>query len=499
MGRNLFKGKIKNIATKRKSMSRRMENVRLHKRIILADIQNIKTSELSLLDDSIDNTNIQRTLFATSSVLSPMESQPGCSFWDESISKSKVDSVNNSQGIHLEVGNSNEVTLSGRRIVDINYVFKQILSGKKHTPFDCSISDMKVINEFRNGYISTFMLQCKMCNIIEQIHTEDPGNVGNDTDILNINSAITLGAISTGIGYSTLEEMFAAINMPSMAEKKKTKSSSKNCLVPIVLRKELEKNSKRLRICINKAIKHRIAEDIPMVKKIEYLRKDILNVPSHVFGEHAQCKEIKYFKCSETNKPETNLIPAMTDCGLYRDIHIFLNRLLINVDSLIADLDTNVAEHYNSVVCKFVGGKRVNFSKRRSYQSRCEAACISFNKGADYYGSIHKNYIVRSPNIFTQKYMEKVNRRRMRYREMKKQRKARRQLLRSKRENAPADKHYGATAENIYFDEAFWKTMLKKLEIFYFKCILPELLDSRMRRGLEMRKIFLQGKENICK
>lgn len=36
--------------------------------------------------------------------------------------------------------------------------------------------------------------------------------------------------------------------------------------------------------------------------KIDYLKKDILNSPSHIFGEHAHCKELQYF-CEGNPKP----------------------------------------------------------------------------------------------------------------------------------------------------------------------------------------------------
>lgn len=41
--------------------------------------------------------------------------------------------------------------------------------------------------------------------------------------------------------------------------------------------------------------------------------------------------------------------------------------------SPVEDVDTNSAERFNSVIAKFVGGKRVNFSFRRAYKSRCAA------------------------------------------------------------------------------------------------------------------------------
>ncbi|XP_074034660.1 uncharacterized protein [Leptinotarsa decemlineata] len=77
---------------------------------------------------------------------------------------------------------------------------------------------MQVIKEVRKGFMSTFTLKCKMCGITQQIHSEDPRNVSEITESLDINSALILGAVSSGNGYSTLAEISAAINMPMMAE-----------------------------------------------------------------------------------------------------------------------------------------------------------------------------------------------------------------------------------------------------------------------------------------
>lgn len=38
--------------------------------------------------------------------------------------------------------------------------------------------------------------------------------------------------------------------------------------------------------------------------------------------------------------------------------------------SLIEDVDTNAVERFNSVIAKFIEGKRVNFSQKQGYQAR---------------------------------------------------------------------------------------------------------------------------------
>lgn len=109
--------------------------------------------------------------------------------------------------------NSENTSLSGRRLIDVSYFFQQLLNGEKHKPFECDITDMTLVQEVRKGYFSTFTLKCKMCNIIKQIHSENPKNV------TNVNSSLVLGTISAGIGFSAIDELSAALNMPAMTEK----------------------------------------------------------------------------------------------------------------------------------------------------------------------------------------------------------------------------------------------------------------------------------------
>lgn len=70
-------------------------------------------------------------------------------------------------------------------------------------------------DERRMGLVSTFILKCKMCGLKQHLSSD---NI-NDKTQLSINSAITLGAVTSGIGYAQLSEISAAINMPMMTDK----------------------------------------------------------------------------------------------------------------------------------------------------------------------------------------------------------------------------------------------------------------------------------------
>lgn len=52
---------------------------------------------------------------------------------------------------------------------------------------------------------------------------------------------------------------------------------------------------------------------------------------------------------------------------MYDDLTSAINRLIYHSPSLIKNMTNNKAENYNSILAKFIGGKRVNFSKRGEY------------------------------------------------------------------------------------------------------------------------------------
>jgi hypothetical protein len=75
---------------------------------------------------------------------------------------------------------------------------------------------MYVSGELQKGFNSIFTLKCKMCAIEVKLTTENEDHQATENAI-DINHSATLACISAGIGYSELEEISAAINMPMMA------------------------------------------------------------------------------------------------------------------------------------------------------------------------------------------------------------------------------------------------------------------------------------------
>lgn len=67
--------------------------------------------------------------------------------------------------------------------------------------------------------------------------------------------------------------------------------------------------------------------------------------------------------------------------------------------------NNNSAELYNSILTKFVGGKRVNFSLKGSYQLRCNAAVTAYNSGSNRLSLFNKQVMNKSPGKFTKLYI----------------------------------------------------------------------------------------------
>uniref|UniRef100_A0A1B6L936 Uncharacterized protein n=1 Tax=Graphocephala atropunctata TaxID=36148 RepID=A0A1B6L936_9HEMI len=78
-------------------------------------------------------------------------------------------------------------------------------------------------------------------------------------------------------------------------------------------------------------------------------------------------------------------------------------RIADDSNHLIKDVDSNMAEHLNTSIACFIGGKRVNYAQKRSYKARCAAAVVSHNTGSAYY-SLHKTIMKSSPGNYSKLY-----------------------------------------------------------------------------------------------
>lgn len=82
--------------------------------------------------------------------------------------------------------------------------------------------------------------------------------------------------------------------------------------------------------------------------------------------------------------------------GMMIEMNNIVNRLVINSSSLIVDIDNNICEQFNSLVNKYIGGKRINLSQRNTYNTRIEAAVVAFNS-KQYLRAINTHITKKSP------------------------------------------------------------------------------------------------------
>ncbi|KAF4532108.1 hypothetical protein B566_EDAN006202 [Ephemera danica] len=135
---------------------------------------------------------------------------------------------------------------------------------------------------------------------------------------------------------------------------------------------------------ITMAIKYRKSQtDLALRERIQLLQKDIENAALHYFGDHEKCDS--YFCTSAHDK--------------------ILNFYSSHAKSLIYDMSSNFADQYNSIIAKFISGKRINWTQRNSYSDRCHMAVVSHNTHKTFY-SLHKSMCDSSPGYHSKKIEE---------------------------------------------------------------------------------------------
>lgn len=173
----------------------------------------------------------------------------------------------------------------------------------------------------------------------------------------------------------------------------------------VYLRKRIGDKILKLRFGINCAIRFRKQEPQPLQKQIKNLRRDILNAPYHIFGQHDNCDP---YYCQGKKTNEKNEVPRLLKCGLFYRLQEVIQILADHSRSLIYDISNNSAEAFNSVVAKFIGGKRVNYCKKKSYHTRCNAAVLSYNTPYSRM-KLHKAMYSSSPGKYGKLFEKKTN------------------------------------------------------------------------------------------
>ncbi|KAK5642243.1 hypothetical protein RI129_008410 [Pyrocoelia pectoralis] len=182
----------------------------------------------------------------------------------------------------------------------------------------------------------------------------------------------------------------------------KIREISKIPRTDIEIRNFLRKNVLQFRTAVVSAIKYRKNEDVIFPTKVENLKRDILNGPAHIFGDHSNCAN--YFCKRVGDNGNIFMYNSFQTSNLYNIFSDALNRVANLSYSLLYDVDNNSVESFNPVVNKFVGGKRINFSLRGLYQDRCFAATVNYNNKETF---VYKYLESVNNNIFTNKYVTK--------------------------------------------------------------------------------------------
>lgn len=147
------------------------------------------------------------------------------------------------------------------------------------------------------------------------------------------------------------------------------------------------------------------SEDIDY--RTQKIFEDIQTVHLHAFDNHTKCKS--YF-CN-SSQTEGNIPQDFFTSALWQKICYYINNIAGHSRSLVHDVDSNIVESFHSVVAKFVGGKRVNYSCRRGYQTRCSASAVNFNTKRKPMSILYKTIVGVSPkgkmNTLDRKYQKK--------------------------------------------------------------------------------------------
>ncbi|RZC34499.1 hypothetical protein BDFB_011808 [Asbolus verrucosus] len=59
--------------------------------------------------------------------------------------------------------------------------------------------------------------------------------------------------------------------------------------------------------------------------------------------------------------------------------------MLLVTLTLVKNISVMIAENYNSVLAKFIGGKRVDYAKKKGYEMRCNLAGLFVNCKSEFY------------------------------------------------------------------------------------------------------------------
>lgn len=98
-----------------------------------------------------------------------------------------------------------------RRIVDIDFLWQQLAEKIGDHPCPFSDLNMKKLRDY--GLKTEISIECEKCRYINHIWTDR-----NDDDMLGINASAVCGTLTSGIGCSTMQEIFASLGIHGMTQ-----------------------------------------------------------------------------------------------------------------------------------------------------------------------------------------------------------------------------------------------------------------------------------------
>lgn len=78
---------------------------------------------------------------------------------------------------------------------------------------------------------------------------------------------------------------------------------------------------------------------------------------------------MNYYKYILICSGEDNIVDDLKRYEIWDGIVYARNLLAYHSESLMYDFNNNAAELYNSILAKFIGGKRVNYSQKGIYEN----------------------------------------------------------------------------------------------------------------------------------
>ena len=189
----------------------------------------------------------------------------------------------------------------------------------------------------------------------------------------------------------------------------------------------------------------------PFHCRVKALQKELLNICSHIFGEHKRCADRK---CEENEgHRQPNIVPDLRAHGLYQKVCCAVEYISCFSDSLLFNLTNNVAESFNSIICKDIGGKRINFGCRDSYNGRVAGAVVQYNT-QQLLTKYHENVYKAVPSV-----IEKLETRRQTKIARTKKARAVKGRTRGFQRPQGLDKHYGPNSEQPDVEPEVYKQL----------------------------------------